>query len=78
MTKLELFKKVVGFASGAGASYISASIVANNVLTDNAYRKVTVFCGSLAIGSVLSEVVSEHTDAKIDAVAAWWQENVSK
>ena len=70
MTKLDVIKAGTGFAIGAGVSRIIAGIVANNVPQETQYQKVVVFAGRVGVAMVVSEVVSDHVDSKIDAIAA--------
>lgn len=78
MTKLDLAKMVTKFVVGSGTSIIVGSIIKNNVRPENAYQTVAVCAGSIALGSMVADLTSRYTEAKIDAVAAWYDENVKK
>lgn len=78
MNKLELAKMAVGFVVGSGTSKIVTTIIKNNVQGDNLTEQVTIVAGGITLGMMVSEVSKKYTDAKIDEIASWWRENVSK
>lgn len=72
MTKIEILKLATRFVVGAGTTTISKSIIDNNVASGGIYHRVTVAAASAVIGSMASEAVKSHTDAKIDHVVELW------
>jgi len=76
--KLKIAKRVVSTIVGVGTTKIVQGIIENNVDTDHITSKVTVGAASAAIGYAASEKTSSFTDAKIDELAAWWTENITK
>lgn len=71
MTKLELLKTVVSTIVGIGTSKIVHGIISSNVETDSPVDQVTVFAGSMVIGSMVADATKTYTDAKIDEAANW-------
>lgn len=69
MNKIEIVKKVTTIVVGLGASKISATIIKNNVATENVIDKVTVTAGSVVIGMMVSDVTKKYTSDKIDELA---------
>lgn len=78
MTKLDLAKAAAKFIVASGTSTIIHTIIKNNVQPQNAYQTVTVACSSIALGSMVADVTSRYTEAKIDSAVAWYNENVKK
>lgn len=77
MTKLDCTKAVVTFIVGAGTTKIVSSIVQNNTARESIIDKVTVTAGSVVLGMMAADATKLYTNAKIDAAAAWWKENVT-
>lgn len=77
MTKLEITKAAAKFIVGAGTSKIVSSIIQNNVSPETLTEKVTITAGSIALGSMVADITSKYTDAKIDEIAAWWKNHVN-
>lgn len=78
MTKIEFAKKVATLIVGMGTTKIVSDVIKNNVEPSNVAEKVTIFAGSMVIGSMASDATKSYTDAKIDAAITWWRQNVSK
>ena len=78
MTKLEIAKSVTSFVVGAGTSKIITQIIKNNTQPENLADTVTMTGGAIVLGMMVSDISRKYTDAKIDAVAEWWQQNVKK
>lgn len=78
MTKLELAKAATKFVVGFGTATIIRTIAHNNVQPNDLPTKVAVTAGALVLGSMVADVATRYTDAKIDEVAAWYNENVKK
>jgi len=76
MTKLDFVKTAASFVVGAGTTTIVASIIKNNVQPRNAYDKVTVVAGSIALGSMAASATKKYTADTIDEMADWWKKNV--
>jgi hypothetical protein len=66
MNKLDIARGVVKFVVGAGASTISAKIIANHVQPENVIQKVTVTSGSVVIGMMVADASKKFVDTKID------------
>lgn len=77
MTKLGIAKLVINVAAGLGVSKVTNDIISNNVNVDSTEDRIKVAVGSIVIGSMVSEMASEHVNAKIDAVAKFWQSRKS-
>lgn len=78
MDKLKIAKRVVSTIVGIGTTKIVQGIIENNVDTEHVASKVTVGAASAAIGYAASEATASYTDSKIDEIAAWWTENITK
>jgi uncharacterized SAM-dependent methyltransferase len=78
MTKLEITKVAAKFIVGSGTATIVRAIIKNNVQPDDIATKVTVTAGSIVLGSMVADLAARYTDAKIDAIATWYDENVKK
>lgn len=77
MDKIEIAKKAVQLVSGFGVSKIISSVVSNNVVVTSLPQKVAVFTASMIAGSLASEILGEHSDAKIDEIVVWYRQNVN-
>jgi hypothetical protein len=78
MTKLEIAKSAAKFIVGAGTATIVRTIISNNVTPEDITQKVTVTAGSIVLGSLVADVTSSYTGAKIDEIADWYNKNVKK
>jgi hypothetical protein len=71
--KLMLTKLAVQVISGIGVSKVVKDIIANNTTVETTADAVKVWTGSVVIGSMASDAVSNHVNAKIDQVANWFE-----
>jgi len=78
MTKLDLLKSGIGFATSAGISQIVGGFVRNNTTCENAVQKGTVWVAKIGLTTVISEVLRTMTDKKIDNAVEWYDENITK
>jgi hypothetical protein len=78
MTKIELAKNAVKIVVGAGTATIVKAIISNNVQPDDLTTKVTTTVGSLVLGSMVADLATRYTDAKIDSLTTWYNDNVKK
>lgn len=76
MTKLDIAKAAAKFVVGAGTSKIVHAIIQNNVSPETITEKVTITAASITLGSLAADISAKYTDAKIDQLAAWYNENV--
>jgi hypothetical protein len=70
--KVAIAKLVVNFTAGAGVSKIVNDIIKNNTTVESTTDAVKVWAGSIVIGSMAADAGSKHVNAKMDAIAAWW------
>ena len=77
MTKLGLAKLVINVATGIGVAKVTNDIISTNVNVESTEDRIKVALGSLVIGSMVGEMASDHVNAKIDAVASFWQNRKS-
>lgn len=75
---LAIAKKAVNVVVGAGASKIVKGIIENNTDPSKLTDKVAIVGATFVVGAMVSDATSKYTDAKIDDLASWWNENVSK
>jgi hypothetical protein len=73
MTKLEIAKLAINVAAGLGVAKVTNDIITMNTTADTNGDKVKVAIGSIVIGSIVSDVASNHINAKINAIANYWQ-----
>lgn len=73
-SKTLIVKRIVSFTAGAGAAKIIAGIAANNTDRENVYDTVTVFAGSVVIGTMVAEYCKQYTDKAIDEIIAYFKE----
>lgn len=86
MNKLEIAKTAVGVVVGSGTTKIITAIVKNNIqirqAADAVAPKVTdkaaVAAGAFVLGAMVADISKRYTDTKIDEIATWWTENVTK
>lgn len=78
MSKIDILKQGVGLVCGLGITQIVNGIVASTTKTDTLYQKTTVSAGSFVIGMVVSDVIREKTDKKVDSAVAWWKKHISE
>jgi hypothetical protein len=71
--KLAIAKLVVNFAAGAGVSKVVNDIIRNNTTVETTNDTFKVWAGSVVIGSMAADAGSRHVNAKIDAVADWFE-----
>lgn len=75
MNKIQIAKAVTNFVVGVGTSQIVASVVKNNVATENVPQQVAVFAGRVVLASMVGEAAEKHTSAKIDSAVDWYNQN---
>jgi len=78
MNKLDIAKGVVSFVVCAGTSKIVSQIIQNNATPRNTIDLVSMTAGGYVMGALVAEASKKYTDAKVEAVATWWTENVTK
>lgn len=78
MNAIDLTKQAVSLVAGVGAGIITKSIIRNNTNPEGAIDTVAVYTGSVAIGWMVNDAVSDYTDAKIDTIVAWWKKNITE
>lgn len=76
MKSVAIAKKIVNTIVGIGTAKIVRDVIENNVDTDKAYEKVTVWTASTAIGYAVSEQTANYTDRKIDEIVDFFQKHV--
>ncbi len=67
--KITAVKTVVNIIAGAGVSKIVNDIITNNTITGTTADTAKVWVGSVVLGSMVAERVSDHVNAKIDETA---------
>lgn len=77
MNKLTAFKLVARLVVGAGTTTISNNVIRNNVTPTNIIEQISVGVASVVIGSMASEATRSHTDTRIDAIVAAWNDRKS-
>ena len=70
MQKIVVVKKIVSTAVGFAAGSVITSIIKNNTNPETTQEKVATAVGSYALGSMVGDVASRYTDAKIDHYAS--------
>lgn len=78
MNKIEIAKHTASVIVGLGTGKIVKDIIKNNTEIVTRTDMVTVASASVVIGSMASDATREYTDAKIDAVVAWYNEKFNK
>lgn len=78
MNKLQMIKLGSNIATTAGTIHIVSGIIGTLVPRRNTVERVLTFCGSIAIGSVLSEVTRIHVEKRIDEIVVWLDQNAKK
>jgi hypothetical protein len=78
MNKIEFAKATTTFVVGLGTSKIVHQIIRNNTNPENVIDTVTMFAGSVAIGSLVADATRAHTDAKIDEMVTWYNATFKK
>lgn len=78
MNKTDIAKATVGFVIGAGTAKIVREIIKNNTTPDKVTDKAAVFIASYVLGAIAADASKEWTNAKIDALIAWWIKNVTE
>lgn len=75
MNKIALAKNAVSLIVGTGTAKIVSSIISNNTNQENVVDKVTMTSASLVLGAMVADVTKRYTDAKIEQIAAFVNEN---
>lgn len=78
MKKIQIVKAVTNLIVGVGTAKIVSTIISNNVQPETITDKVTVTTGSFVLGAMVADVSSRYTNAKIDEIATWIDENFPK
>jgi len=78
MNKLDIAKKAVTIVVGMGTTKIVSGIIQNNTTPEKLADKVAILSASVVLGSMAADYTSQYTNAKIDQIAEWWNENVKK
>lgn len=78
MEKRKITKLAINLVVGASAGYVIGSILKNNVTADTIPQKIKAQVGGYVLGAMVSERASSWTDAKVDAVFAWWDNKTQK
>jgi hypothetical protein len=78
MNKLQITKTVTSTIVGVGTGKIVATIIQNNVHPETTTDKVAVAAASFALGSMIADKTREYTNAKIDEIAKFVNENFKK
>lgn len=77
INKTTVAKRIVGGIVGYGTFTIVRQAIRNNTETETIRDRVTVNSASLLAAYVAEEKSRAYTDAKIDEIVAWWEENVT-
>lgn len=72
-SKLEMIKFATNVIAGAGVSKVIKDIIANNTTVETTGDAIKVWTGSIVIGSMAADAGSKHVNAKVDAVANWFE-----
>lgn len=75
MNKIALAKNAVSLIVGTGTAKIVSSIISNNTNPENVVDKVTMTSASLVLGAMVADVTKRYTDAKIDQIATFVNDN---
>lgn len=78
MKKIQIVKAVTNLIVGVGTAKIVSTIISNNVQPETITDKVTVKTSSFVLGAMVADISSRYTNAKIDEIAAWIDENFPK
>lgn len=73
MTKLAIAKFVINLAAGVGVSKVTNDIISNNVTVNSTEDRIKVAIGSVVLGSMISDMASEHVSKSIDQMARLWK-----
>lgn len=66
LNQLVIAKTVIRWTVISGTSKIVRDIIKNNVTVETTADKVKVAAGTFAIGGLVAEKISAHTDQKVD------------
>jgi hypothetical protein len=77
VNKTKIAKFIVSSIVGLGTSTITNAIIVNNVQPATNFQKVSVTAASAAIGMMASDATSSYTNAKIDELVNWWDQNIT-
>lgn len=75
MNKIAFAKNAVSLIVGTGTAKIVSSIISNNTNPENVVDKVTMTSASLVLGAMVADVTRRYTDAKIDQIATFVNDN---
>jgi uncharacterized SAM-dependent methyltransferase len=75
---IAVIKQATTIVVGFGTSRIIKGIIQNNVPIVTTADQVGVTVASVVIGSMAADALQEYTDAKIDAIAGWYNEHFQK
>lgn len=78
MDKIAIAKRAVNFVVGAGVTKVVAGIIANNTDPQKVTDKVAIGSAAFVLGAIAADATTSYTDAKIDKLVAWWDDNVTK
>jgi len=76
MNKIDVTKKVTSVVIVLGTGKIISAITKNNTSPDKLTDKVTMACAAYVLGMMVADATTKYTDAKIDELVQWWNENV--
>lgn len=76
MTKTDVVKNVVSAVVGFGVSAAVRGVIKNNTAPEKVHEQVAITGASYVIGAVVASRCKDYTDAKIDEIATFWNENV--
>lgn len=78
MTKIQLIKLAVNIVVGAGTAKIVASTIENNTNPEKVTDQVATQAAAGVLGWMACDATRAYTDAKIDEIAAWYNDRVKK
>jgi hypothetical protein len=77
-TKLDIAKQATKIVVGYGTGIIVSGVIAANAAPKNLPQKVAVVVTGVVIAMAAKDKIGQYTDAKIDEVVTWWNENVKQ
>lgn len=76
-TKTEIAKTVIGFIAGFGASRIAKAIIDKNTdEEERLHNRAAVYSATTVVGFMAADATRKYTDAKIDEIVDWWENQV--
>lgn len=75
MYGLSGIKLAAGFLAGLGVNRIVAGIIKSNIPVKGILDKTIVFCGQVAISSLVSEMAMKNIEQNIDSVVSLWKKD---